>query len=160
MPHFKDTEQRVFWLDPADTPRAGLTPITDAQATALMRPALASRKAALAEALKRRRDAAIEAGVTVPGIGTFDSDLASRTNINGSVVMALIAQQAGQAFSMPWKLADNSMATLDAAKMIAAGLAVGRYVAAAHANAQALGAAIRTANSHSALDAINIDGGW
>lgn len=160
MPHFKDSDGRVYWLGADDTPRDGLTQITDNQAAALMRPPVADRKALLWNDAKVRRDAAIDAGVPVAGIGTFDSDPASRANITGAVTMALIAQSAGSPFSIGWKLADNSVVTLNAAQMIAAGLAVGQRVAACHAHAQSLGIAINAASSHAALDAIDVSAGW
>lgn len=109
---------------------------------------------------KAVRDAHIDAGVTVPGIGTFDSDPASRNNITGAVTMALIAQGAGAPFTIGWKLADNSVSTLDAAEMIGVGVAMGQYVAACHANAQVIGLAIQGASDIETIDAIDLGAGW
>lgn len=117
-------------------------------------------KAALWDAIKRLRDAHIDGGVIVPGVGRFDSDPLSRSNINGAVTMALIAQGASQPFAMDWKLADNTIATLDASQMIAVGVAVGGHVASCHANAQALGLAIESAQDVTALNAIEVEAGW
>lgn len=121
---------------------------------------LPALKAAKWAAAKAERDVAIDAGVAVPGIGTFDSDTLSRGNITGAVVLAQIATAQGQPFAMSWKLADNSITTLDATEMITAGVLVGQHVAACHANAQALGLAIEAAQDEAALDAIDIGAGW
>ena len=121
---------------------------------------LAEAKLAKWRIARRLRDQAIEAGVTVPGLGTFDSDDASRANINGAVTMALVAATLSQPFAIGWKLADNSVAQLDGQTMIGAGVAVGQHVAAAHAKAQALGLAIDAAGSFAELEAINIEEGW
>lgn len=117
-------------------------------------------KAGLWAEAKALRDAAIDAGVDVPGIGRFDSDPASRGNINGAVTMALVAASAGQPFAIGWKLADNTVTTLSGPQMIAVGVAVGQHVAACHAVAQALGIAIQAADDHAALAAIDIGAGW
>lgn len=106
------------------------------------------------------RDQHIDGGVPVAGIGTFDSDLVSRTNISGSVTGAIIAQSASLPFSVSWKLADNSIVVLDAAQMIAAGMAVMQHVAACHANAQAMGLAIIAAEDAEALGLIDLEAGW
>jgi hypothetical protein len=121
---------------------------------------LADQKAIKWTETKGRRDMAIDAGVTVAGIGTFDSDATSRANINGAVTMALIAQSAGAPFSITWKLADNTIAMMNAAQMIAVGVAVGQHVALCHANAQSLGVAITGASDEAALSAVNVNAGW
>lgn len=123
-------------------------------------PTLEEAKARLWESVKAVRDRHIDAGVPVPGIGTFDSDLVSRTNISGSVTGAMIAQANSLPFSVSWKLADNSIVTLNAGQMIAAGMAVLEHVAACHAIAQVLGLAIQAAEDHAALDAIDMEAGW
>ena len=121
---------------------------------------LAAAKLALVEQVKARRDQAIEAGCGVDGIGTFDTDAVSRSNINGAVTGAMIAQLAEQPFAIGWKLADNSIVQLNGPQMIAVGVAVLTRVSAAHANAQALGTAIGAAGDFAALDAIDIGAGW
>ena len=109
---------------------------------------------------KARRNRAIGAGVNIPGIGRFDTDDASRANITGAVVGAMIAQAAATPFSIGWKLADNSVVDLDAAKMVRVGTAALAHVSACHANAQALGTAIQSADSVAALDAVDVEAGW
>lgn len=121
---------------------------------------VAERKLEMVESIKSIRDARIAGGTTVQGVGVFDSDDAARLNITGAVVMAQVAIAANQPFSMSWKLANNTLVTLNAQQMIAVGLAAGTHVAACHARAQALGVAVQGAADHAALDAININIGW
>lgn len=161
MPHYQDPETgEVFFLDNLAGAREGLFELTDQQATIALRPALADAKEIKWARAKRKRDAVIDAGVSVAGIGTFDSDAPSRANINGAVMMAFIAQSTAQPFAINWKLADNSVVTINVAQMIGAGVAVGERVAAVHAHAQTLGTAIQSAADHAALEAIDVEVGW
>lgn len=121
---------------------------------------LSEQKAALWDAVKIRRDAAIDGGCVVPGIGAFDSDLPSRLNINGAVTGAILAQTTGAPFAVQWKLADNSIAHLSAAEMIAVGVTVMGHVSLCHGIAQMFGEAITAAVDQSELDAIDIEAGW
>lgn len=121
---------------------------------------VAERKLEMVESIKAIRDTHIAGGTTVQGIGVFDSDDAARLNITGAVVMAQVAIAANQPFSMSWKLANNTLVTLNATQMIAVGIAAGTHVAACHARAQVLGVAVQNAADHAALDAININIGW
>lgn len=161
MPHYQDPATgEVFYLDDIEGAREGLVQLTDQQATIALRPPLADAKALKWAQARRKRDAVIDAGVAVQGIGTFDSDPTSRANINGAVMMAFIAQSTAQPFLIGWKLADNSVVVLNAAQMVGAGVAVGERVAAVHAHAQTLGTAIQSAADHAALEAIDVEVGW
>lgn len=121
---------------------------------------LADRKELVWAQAKCVRDAKIDKGVNVPGLGVFDSDTVSRSNITGAVTMALIAKMAGQPFSMGWKLQNNSVVQVSSADaMIAVGVAVGQHVAACHEVAQTVGGAIQAATAQ-ALDAIDIGAGY
>jgi len=146
------------WIACADDVAPGWT--YDGEAFAAPVVPLDDLKAALWTEAKALRDAAIDAGVDVAGIGRFDSDPASRGNINGAVTMALVAASTGQPFEISWRLADNSVTTLSGAQMIAVGVAVGQHVAACHAAAQAIGIAIQAAADRSALATIDIGAGW
>ena len=123
-------------------------------------PPLAEAKLAKWQRVKERRDEVIDGGAPVQGVGTFDSDMLSRINITGAVSMAQIALSQQQAFSISWTLADNTVVQLNAAQMIGVGATVGQFVAAAHANAQVLRAAIEAAADHDELSAIDIGAGW
>lgn len=130
------------------------------EAWAITNTPVADAAAQLGETLKARRDSCIDQGFTVAGIGTFDSDEKSRANITGATVLATIAQSQGQPFVMSWKLQDNTVKVLTGAQMIAVGIAAGQRVAACHARAQQLGAAIEAANTPEQIDAIDINAGW
>ena len=117
-------------------------------------------KAELWAEAKAQRDALLDAGCNVPGIGRFDTDAASRLNLAGAVLGAVMAARAQQPFSIDWKLADNTIATLDGAQMQQVGLAVLARHSAIHKRAQVLGNAIENAANANALKAVNPDTGW
>ncbi len=121
---------------------------------------LEQAQAVLWDRVKALRDQKIDAGADVPGIGKFDSDGPSRSNINGAVTAAMVALQEGQAFSVSWKLFDNSIVTLDGSQMIYAGMTVMQHVAACHEVAQGLGLSIIAAADIDALEAIDMEAGW
>ena len=121
---------------------------------------LAEQKANLWASAKTLRDQKIDAGANVPGIGRFDSDTPARINIIGAVTGAQMALAAGQPFSVPWKLQDNSVTTLSAAQMLFVGQTVLAHVTACHQRAQVIGIAIDAAQDEAALSAIDIGAGW
>lgn len=114
----------------------------------------AKRAAINAEKLRRQN------GVAPTPAGPVDCDTDSRNKLNGAVLMAMLAAQAQQPFAINWTLADNSNVLLDGAGMIALASAVGSYVAACHAHAQTLKAAVEISVDHAELDAIDIMTGW
>ena len=116
-------------------------------------------RSALWERVKIRRDAVINGGATTPS-GAVDSDELSRSNIAGAVLAAVIAQSASEPFSMDWTMLDNSVVTLDAAAMIAVGLAVMGHVNACHDRARVLRAEIEGAANTAALFQIDYLLGW
>lgn len=120
---------------------------------------IATRKAALRDTVNAYKRA-MQNGVAPTPVGPVDCDTDSRNKLNGAVLMAMLAAQAGQPFAIEWTLADNSNAPLNGPGMIAMASAVGTYVAACHAHAQALKAAIAAAPDHAALDAIDLLAGW
>ena len=117
---------------------------------------LAHAKAALHEAVKARRDQAEWAGCTAAA-GIVDTDPDSQRKIVGAV---LAAQVQGASFSISWRMADNSLAALDADGMTALGLAVSAHVEACQARKNALDEMIDAASAVEDLDAIDIDAGW
>ena len=121
---------------------------------------LAVAKLAKWEAVKTLRDQHIDGGCFILGTGTFDSDPISRSNITGAALGASISASQEQEFSISWKLADNSIKTLNGAQMIAVGMGVLTHVATCHAVAQQFGLAIDAATTFTALNAIDLDTGW
>lgn len=79
---------------------------------------------------------------------------ADKDRIVGAAQLALMAQAAGQPYSIDWTLSDNTYLTLDAAGMIAVGAALGAHVAEAFAIGLQLREQIAAATSYEALDAI------
>lgn len=108
------------------------------------------------EAAKLVRDAHIDSGCMTP-LGRVDSDEASRLNISGAVQTALIAQAAGQPFSIDWTMADNSVVSHDGPATVAMGLAVAGFVSACHEAARAIRVAIEAADDP---DTTDIEGGY
>lgn len=74
---------------------------------------------------KIANDAALAAGVNVPGIGIVDSDAASRAWIDWNFVTSLADSEG---FEAEWTLADNTRVTVDAEGMRAIKLAVDQHV--------------------------------
>lgn len=87
-------------------------------------------------------------------LGIMDSDPTSILKITGAVQMAQIAMLAGEPFSILWTMMDNSSVPHDAEQMIAAGMAVGQFIAANHAVSVALKAQADAATSIGDLDLI------
>ena len=87
---------------------------------------------------------------------SFDADIQSRTRVQGAVMMAqlAVAQGQGAGFSVDWTLSDNTIRTLGAADMIAAGLALGNHVGAAYATARSLRAGLAAASTLAEVAAI------
>jgi hypothetical protein len=101
------------------------------------------------------------AGTPIPGIGTVQTDDVSTQNITGLVTMAQIAASTQQPFSEPFTLADNTVVDLDAAQMVALGVAVGKYVSDVYAKARELREVIHASDVTPAdLSALDITVGW
>lgn len=91
---------------------------------------LAYQRAILGYLARTNRDEAQSGGCTVTVGGEtkrIETDLPSRLNVSGAVSLAIVS---GDAFSMDWRMADNSIVTLNSADMIAMGAAVGQFVSA------------------------------
>jgi hypothetical protein len=111
---------------------------------------LRDAKKAEITAWRDRRDLG---GAPTP-LGIMDSDSASIVKITGAVQMAQIALTAGEPFAIGWTMKDNATAEHDALQMIAAGVAVGQFIAANHAISVALKAQADAATSAADLDLI------
>lgn len=61
---------------------------------------------------------------------------ANKEQISGSVVMAMLAKQASQPFSINWTLKDNTVKTLNADQMIGLGIALGQFITAIYDKAR------------------------
>lgn len=91
---------------------------------------LLSKKHHARTEINRIRNARICAGVEFPSESgvMFDSDDAAQKNVNGAVMMCMLAQSSGAAFEQDWIAQDNRVVTLDAVGIIGLGVAVGHHV--------------------------------
>lgn len=123
---------------------------------------LVEAQAALWEQVKAIRERRINWGVTVPGIGRFDSSQEARDNVAGAAGAALTAIVMGtpEAFSAEWTLADNTSRTMTAQEMVQVQLAGVAYIDAVHARARALRVLIDAATTLAELEAVPIESGW
>lgn len=104
-------------------------------------------------ALRARRNQEQDGNCLTP-LGLMQSDPASRGLLNGSVTGALVAQAAGEPFSVGWTMADNSIVEHDGPAIIAAGMAVMAHVQQQHAIFESLRAAVQDATDLTAIDAV------
>ena len=128
---------------------AGATVVADALADDLE-----TAKARKWAEIKGERDRLETAGFDMPSVGRFDSDPESRNRIVGAVMAAKIAQDAGQAYSIDWTLANNTTAELDATAMIAVGFTLLAHIDATHQRSRVLYSQIQAAESVEAVAAI------
>lgn len=116
-------------------------------------PDLTASRASAWLAVKRERDKR-EFGAFEHAGMMFDGDEASQRRINLAVLGAQAALAAGQAWSIDWTLADNSVATLDAADIVGVAESLGANISAAHEWARGLRTQILAAQSVEAIDAL------
>lgn len=100
--------------------------------------------------IKAARLAAESAPFTCDG-SVYQSD---KERISGAVQTALLSQLASQPFNIEWTLANNVVKVLDAAQMIAVGMAMNVSVSAAFSTARILRTQIDAANTIAEVDAI------
>lgn len=120
---------------------------------------VAGNRAIIGENLRKYRNAKIDSGAPTP-FGIVDSDLASRTNIMGAAMGALLSINLGQPFSTTWKMMDNSLVDLTATDLFILALSVLSYVNECHARARVLETEIVEADDMAELLAIDIESGW
>lgn len=113
----------------------------------------AQQQAAAWARIKAARDAALSAPVTWDG-STFDADENARQRIGQALQLATMAAQAGQAYSVPWTLADNTVRVLSGADLAQVAVAMGLQFQATFAKGQALRAQIEAATTQAELDAV------
>ncbi|MBB3347313.1 DUF4376 domain-containing protein [Sphingomonas sp. BK069] len=109
--------------------------------------------------VKLARDGAEIGGCDTP-LGRIDTTEASQVKIAGAVQMAMLAQVAGQPFSIGWTMQDNTTVDHDDAAMIGMGLAVGEHVLACHEVSRAKRAQLEAAMDAAAIAAVDPASGW
>lgn len=103
--------------------------------------------------IKRARDAAEQAGFVWDG-STFDCDSISQSRIQGGALMATTALLNSAPFSITWTLADNATRTLDAADMIAVGIAMGQHIDSIHQTGRRLRSQLDAATTPAEISAV------
>ena len=119
------------------------------------RPTLAVRRPALLEKLAMRRWQA-ETGAFTFGAVTLALDSETTNKLDAAYLKAT----RNPAFTAQWKVENGVFVTLDADTIIALGDAVTDHVQDCFANEAAITAQILGANTHAALDAVDIENGW
>lgn len=92
--------------------------------------------------------------------GVVQCDSASKDNINGAVLMAILASQTNTPFEITWTMADNTNIPHTGPEIIAMGQAVGSYVGSCHAQGIILKSQVDAAKTLAEVDAIDITVGW
>jgi hypothetical protein len=108
------------------------------------------------EIIKAARAAYIDAPLSTPH-GTFDSDASARTSITDAVLMLKSQEDLGQAGTIDFTLADNSVVTLTTSQMVEVGLLLGQKIQQAYTTSRARRAAIEAATTPAEVDAISWD---
>lgn len=117
------------------------------------------RRALRWEEARAYRDQRVDGGC-ITALGRVDTDADSQRKIVGAVTAAMIAKQAGAAFSIDWTMADNSVVTHTADQLISMGMAVTAFLSACQRAGTAIRDAIDAAISADALAAIDITIGY
>ena len=113
-------------------------------------------KARMFARVKSLRDARETGGLVTP-YGPLDTDPDSQRKISGSVVMAMLG---GAGFTIEWRMADNTLVSLDATGMSTLGVLVGQHVRQCQTRKNELDAAIGAATTPEELNAIDLEAEW
>lgn len=120
-------------------------------------PTKAERKTQMLAVLAGRRWQAEVGGTMIGGVVPLKTDEVTQTKLTAAYVKA----QADPGFSISnWKVAPCVFGPLSNAEIIAAGNAMTAHIQLCFDNEAALSAQILAADTHAALDAINIETGW
>lgn len=114
---------------------------------------LQDRKDAKWEAIKVSRASLIDAPLLTP-YGTFDSDASARTSITDAVLMLKSMEDMGQAGTIDFTLANNSVITLTTAQMVEVGLLLGQKVQQAYTTSRARRVQIEAATTPAEVEAV------
>lgn len=117
---------------------------------------LARTKIEMLERVRGKRNDVEWSGCQTP-YGRIDTDPDSQRKVGGGATAALAL---GASFTKEWRMADNSLVTLDAAKMIEVGLIVVAHVDACQQRKNDLDAHINAAATIAELEAIDVEAGW
>lgn len=149
------------WIDRGEIPEE-VPPMLAVWNGSAIVPDLVEVQDALWEHVKQIREVKVTQGVTVPGIGTFDSTQEARDNVDGAAGAALAAIVMGTSedFSAEWTLIDNSAVVLSAIQMVQVQAAGVSFINTIHSYARTLRSQIYAATSLEDLEEIDIESGW
>lgn len=116
---------------------------------------LAQAQAQAIARLTAARDALEYANFTYNGV-TYAADADSQRRISGAVQLALIAQAAGQSFSITWLDINNNPVTLTGDQLIALGQALGAAVISAFSSFTTAVSAVNSATTNAQADAVTL----
>lgn len=139
-----DSLAEIWLIRDADSPFRGGMIVNDQSTT------LDTARVRTWARIKLARNAA-EASDFACGGAIYQAD---KDRITGATQVALLAQAAGQPYSIDWTLSDNTQVTLDATGMISVGAALGEHIAKVFAIGRDLRGQIAAATSYEMLEAI------
>ena len=114
---------------------------------------LQDRKDAKWEAIKAARASLIDAPLSTP-FGVFDSDASARTSITDAVLMLKSMEDMGQAGTIDFTLANNSVIALTTAQMVEVGLLLGQKVQLAYTTSRVRRVQIEAATTPAEVEAV------
>jgi hypothetical protein len=117
------------------------------------------KKASLLTQIVVERDKHLHGGFPVPGMGVFQTDDVSIRNVLGTAQMAALAKMGQQPFQIQWRLADDSMVTLDADQFIQVSAGIMGHVKDCYARSWELKGAVEVTDDGS-IDMIDPSAGW
>lgn len=103
---------------------------------------------------RRLRNVETWAGIDVPGIGRFDSDVASQDNLSKAKNTADVLLQQGSPVAIDWTLEDNTVVTLDYQQVCQVAIAMFTHEQALRSKATTLRAQIEAATTKEEVEAI------
>lgn len=101
-----------------------------------------------------------QGGTAATSFGVVQNDDRSKLMMNGAATRALGAKIESAAFSVEWRLADNSTVTLTADQMIQMGREASAFDNSVQQYADGLKAQIDAATTLDGLSAIDLEAGW
>lgn len=146
--------ERAFWAATGWTVLAAEEVENRAADAALV--ALSRRKLAMESELAQLRWEHETSGVLLDG-AHIRTDPVSQAKLTGAVTLA---RSDPELVAFDWEAQPGNWVTLDGSSIVAIGIAVGRHVQACFSRARSLAQAIASAETHEALDAIDIRSGW
>lgn len=116
-------------------------------------------KKSVTSAIHAKRAEKMEAGIIVNG-NLMDSDDEAVKNVNGAALLAVIAKNNDQPFSVQWTTAANEYVEFDGDQMIAFANALGTYISEVHYAARAHKDAVAVLRENKDVISYDYEAGW